>query len=89
VTALAPPGRTGAYTGLYGLCQVAGQSSGPLIGQAALQPSPALALPSSHSSPAIFRPSPQRPRCWLRCRPALPGSRWGCSGSPPAWDIGN
>lgn len=32
ITALAPPGRTGAYTGLYGLCQVAGQSTGPLIG---------------------------------------------------------
>ena len=32
VTALAPPGRTGAYTGLFGLCQVAGQSTGPLVG---------------------------------------------------------
>ena len=29
---LAPPGRTGAYMGLFGLCQVAGQSSGPLVG---------------------------------------------------------
>ena len=29
---LAPPGRTGAYLGLFGLCQVAGQSTGPLVG---------------------------------------------------------
>jgi MFS family permease len=32
ITALAPPGRVGAYTGLFGLCQVIGQSTGPLIG---------------------------------------------------------
>jgi MFS family permease len=32
ITSLAPPGRTGAYTGLAGLCQVVGQSTGPLIG---------------------------------------------------------
>jgi MFS family permease len=40
VTGLAPPGRTGAYTGLYGLCQVAGQSSGPLIGTTLLSSLP-------------------------------------------------
>jgi MFS family permease len=32
VTGLAPRGRTGAYTGLAGLCQVVGQSTGPLVG---------------------------------------------------------
>jgi MFS family permease len=32
VTSLAPSGRVGAYTGLFGLCQVVGQSTGPLIG---------------------------------------------------------
>lgn len=40
ITALAPPGRTGAYTGLYGLVQVAGQSSGPLIGTTLLSALP-------------------------------------------------
>jgi predicted MFS family arabinose efflux permease len=36
VTMLAPLGRVGAYSGLYGLCQIAGQSAGPLLGTAAL-----------------------------------------------------
>jgi MFS family permease len=36
ITALAPPGRTGAYAGLYGLCMVVGQSVGPLVGTALL-----------------------------------------------------
>jgi len=33
-TSMAPPGRVGAYSGLYGLVQAAGQSLGPLIGGA-------------------------------------------------------
>lgn len=37
VTSLAPPGRIGVYAGLFGLCQVAGQSIGPLVGTTALQ----------------------------------------------------
>jgi MFS family permease len=41
VTSMAPPGRIGAYSGLFGLCQVTGQSLGPLIGTALLD-----ALPS-------------------------------------------
>ncbi len=41
ITSLAPGDRVGAYTGLYGLCQVVAQSSGPLIGAALLA-----ALPS-------------------------------------------
>ena len=36
VTTLAPPGRMGAYSGLFGLCQIAAQSAGPLIGTGAL-----------------------------------------------------
>jgi MFS family permease len=36
ITSLAPSDRIGAYTGLYGLCQVAGQSCGPLVGAALL-----------------------------------------------------
>jgi predicted MFS family arabinose efflux permease len=36
VTSMAPPARVGAYAGLFGLCQVAGQSAGPLIGTALL-----------------------------------------------------
>ena len=40
VTSLAPPGRIGAYSGLYGLCQVAGQSAGPLIGTLVLDAVP-------------------------------------------------
>jgi MFS family permease len=36
ITTLAPVDRLGAYTGLYGLCQVVGQSFGPLIGAALL-----------------------------------------------------
>jgi MFS family permease len=36
VTGLAPAGRVGAYTGLFGFCQVVGQSTGPLIGTALL-----------------------------------------------------
>lgn len=33
-TSMAPPDRIGAYSGLYGLAQVAGQSLGPLVGGA-------------------------------------------------------
>jgi MFS family permease len=40
VAALAPPGRMGAYSGLYGLCQVMGQSAGPTIGTALLDALP-------------------------------------------------
>lgn len=36
VTALAPAGRVGAYVGLFGLAQVVGQSTGPLVGTALL-----------------------------------------------------
>jgi predicted MFS family arabinose efflux permease len=36
VTTLAPLGRVGAYSGLYGLCQIMGQAGGPLVGTAAL-----------------------------------------------------
>jgi MFS family permease len=36
VTHLAPDGRVGAYMGLYGLAQVVGQSTGPLVGTTAL-----------------------------------------------------
>jgi predicted MFS family arabinose efflux permease len=36
ITSLAPADRIGAYTGLFGLCQVVGQSCGPLIGAALL-----------------------------------------------------
>lgn len=36
VTAMATPGRMGIYAGLFGLCQVTGQSAGPLIGTALL-----------------------------------------------------
>jgi MFS family permease len=36
ITGLAPPGRIGVYTGLFGLAQVAGQSAGPFIGTALL-----------------------------------------------------
>jgi MFS family permease len=36
ITSLAPGDRIGAYTGLFGLCQAAGQSCGPLIGAALL-----------------------------------------------------
>jgi MFS family permease len=36
ITTLAPPGRIGIYAGLFGLCQVTGQSAGPLIGTALL-----------------------------------------------------
>lgn len=41
VTSLAPAGRIGAYSGLFGLAQVVGQSSGPLIGTALLDHIPA------------------------------------------------
>jgi MFS family permease len=41
VTTLAPAGRTGAYAGLYGLAQVVGQSTGPLVGTAFLDGLPA------------------------------------------------
>jgi MFS family permease len=41
VTTLAPAGRIGVYSGLFGLCQVVGQSAGPLIGTAALDALPA------------------------------------------------
>ena len=64
-------------------------SVGPAVStkQAALQPSPAVALPSSHSSPPIFRPSPQRAA--LHTPPAAqaqPGSTWhtGVQPSPAA-----
>jgi MFS family permease len=40
VPSLAPTGRIGAYSGLYGLCQVVGQSAGPLIGTSALDAVP-------------------------------------------------
>jgi MFS family permease len=36
ITSLAPGDRVGAYAGLYGLCQVVGQSGGPLIGASLL-----------------------------------------------------
>jgi MFS family permease len=36
ITSLAPSDRIGAYTGLFGLCQVVGQSCGPLVGAALL-----------------------------------------------------
>jgi MFS family permease len=41
ITSMATPGRMGTYAGLFGLCQVTGQSAGPLIGTALLD-----ALPS-------------------------------------------
>jgi MFS family permease len=41
VTSMASPGRMGIYAGLFGLCQVTGQSAGPLVGTALLD-----ALPS-------------------------------------------
>ena len=41
ITSLAPAGRVGVYTGLFGLCQVVGQSAGPLIGTAMLDAMPA------------------------------------------------
>jgi MFS family permease len=41
VTSLAPPGRMGIYAGLFGLCQVTGQSAGPIIGTAMLDALPA------------------------------------------------
>jgi MFS family permease len=40
-TVMAPEGRIGAYTGLYGLAAIAGQSLGPLIGTALLDSIPA------------------------------------------------
>lgn len=40
VTSLAPAGRTGAYTGLFGLTQVVSQSTGPIIGALALEQLP-------------------------------------------------
>jgi MFS family permease len=43
ITSLAPAGRIGVYTGLFGLAQVAGQSAGPTIGTGLLTVS---ALPS-------------------------------------------
>jgi MFS family permease len=43
IAALAPPGRIGAYAGLYGLCQVLGQSTGPVVGAALLDTLPARA----------------------------------------------
>jgi len=36
ITAMATPGNMGIYAGLFGLCQVTGQSVGPLIGGALL-----------------------------------------------------
>jgi MFS family permease len=41
VTSMAPRGRIGIYAGLFGLCQVAGQSAGPPIGGALLDALPA------------------------------------------------
>ncbi|MBC8133598.1 MAG: MFS transporter [Deltaproteobacteria bacterium] len=35
-TGMAPPGRIGAYAGLFGLAQAAGQSLGPLVGTSLL-----------------------------------------------------
>lgn len=43
VTTLAPLGRVGAYSGLFGLCQVVGQSAGPLIGTVVLDAVPSRA----------------------------------------------
>lgn len=43
IAALAPPGRMGAYAGLYGLCQVLGQSTGPVVGATLLDTLPARA----------------------------------------------
>ncbi len=40
VASIAPAGRIGAYSGLFGLCQVVGQSTGPLIGTALLDAVP-------------------------------------------------
>jgi MFS family permease len=40
VAGLAPPGRIGLYSGRFGLCQIAGQSLGPLVGTAALDAMP-------------------------------------------------
>jgi MFS family permease len=40
VALLAPPGRVGAYSGRYGLCQIVGQAAGPLVGTAALDAMP-------------------------------------------------
>jgi MFS family permease len=40
VTTLAPIGRIGLYSGLYGLCQTIGQAGGPLVGTAALDAMP-------------------------------------------------
>jgi MFS family permease len=40
MTNLAPAGRVGLYSGLYGLCQTVGQAGGPLIGTAALDAMP-------------------------------------------------
>lgn len=40
VAALAPKGKMGAYSGLFGLCQAAGQSLGPLVGTSALDVMP-------------------------------------------------
>ncbi len=41
VAALAPEGKMGAYQGLYGVCWVAGQSVGPIVGTALLDAVPA------------------------------------------------
>ena len=47
---LAPPGPGGAYMGLFGLCQVAGQSRGPWSGPPCWRPS----RPASRGSPWRF-----------------------------------
>jgi MFS family permease len=40
VPSLAPLGRVGAYSGIFGLAQITGQSAGPLIGASVLEALP-------------------------------------------------
>jgi MFS family permease len=50
ITSMATPGRMGIYAGLFGLCQVTGQSAGPLVGSALLD----LLMPSRVAHAAWF-----------------------------------